>query len=274
MAVRNIRRDVMHDLRELKKEGEIGEDDERRAEADLQKHTDGADRRDRGAAEGQGRGDPGGLGARPASGHAGTSRSSPTATAAGRSSADWRRSRATAPGPTWSRSACATRSSSDVEELTVFSFSTENWSRPPREVEGLMRMFAERIDRETPELDDEGVRMRFIGRREGIDAELAGAHGVGRGPDRRTTTGSPSSSPSTTAARGDRRCGAAVRGRERGGVPDPPLRAGDARPRPPDPDQRRAAGLQLPAVAVRLLRARLPRRAVARLHPRGVRGVA
>ena len=59
-----------------------------------------------------------------------------------------------------------------VEELTVFSFSTENWSRPPAEVEGLMRMFRERIDRETPELHDEGVRMRFIGRREEIDPEL------------------------------------------------------------------------------------------------------
>src|SRR5690349_1226955 len=46
-----------------------------------------------------------------------------------------------------------------IEELTVFSFSTENWSRPADEVEGLMRMFAERIDRETPELHDEGVRM-------------------------------------------------------------------------------------------------------------------
>jgi ribosome recycling factor len=42
VAVRNIRRDVMHDLRELKKEGEVGEDDERRAETDLQKHTDAA----------------------------------------------------------------------------------------------------------------------------------------------------------------------------------------------------------------------------------------
>jgi ribosome recycling factor len=42
VAVRNIRRDVMHDLRELKKEGEVGEDDERRAEAELQKLTDGA----------------------------------------------------------------------------------------------------------------------------------------------------------------------------------------------------------------------------------------
>jgi undecaprenyl diphosphate synthase len=59
-----------------------------------------------------------------------------------------------------------------VEELTVFSFSTENWSRPPDEVEGLMRMFGQRIDRETPELHSEGVRMRFIGRRAGVDREL------------------------------------------------------------------------------------------------------
>jgi len=42
IAVRNIRRDIMHDLRELKKEGEVGEDDERRAESELQKHTDDA----------------------------------------------------------------------------------------------------------------------------------------------------------------------------------------------------------------------------------------
>ena len=42
VAIRNIRRDVMHDLRELKKEGEVGEDDERRAEAELQKLTDKA----------------------------------------------------------------------------------------------------------------------------------------------------------------------------------------------------------------------------------------
>ena len=55
-----------------------------------------------------------------------------------------------------------------VEELTVFSFSTENWSRSEEEVSGLMKMFSERIERETPELDAEGVRMRVIGRREGI----------------------------------------------------------------------------------------------------------
>jgi undecaprenyl diphosphate synthase len=59
-----------------------------------------------------------------------------------------------------------------IEELTVYSFSTENWTRPRDEVDGLMAMFAERIDRETPELDEEGVRMRFVGRRAGLDAEL------------------------------------------------------------------------------------------------------
>jgi undecaprenyl diphosphate synthase len=59
-----------------------------------------------------------------------------------------------------------------IKELTVYSFSTENWARPDDEVQGLMRMFAERIDRETPELHEEGVRMRFIGRRAGIDSTL------------------------------------------------------------------------------------------------------
>jgi undecaprenyl diphosphate synthase len=59
-----------------------------------------------------------------------------------------------------------------VRELTVYSFSTENWSRPKAEVDGLMRMFASRIDRETPELHGEGVRMRFVGRRDGLDPEL------------------------------------------------------------------------------------------------------
>ncbi|HEX6585328.1 MAG TPA: polyprenyl diphosphate synthase [Solirubrobacterales bacterium] len=59
-----------------------------------------------------------------------------------------------------------------IKELTVYSFSTENWTRPREEVEGLMAMFGERIDRETPELDAEGVRMRFIGRREGISDRL------------------------------------------------------------------------------------------------------
>jgi undecaprenyl diphosphate synthase len=52
-----------------------------------------------------------------------------------------------------------------VEELTVYSFSTENWSRDENEVAGLMEMFGRRLELETPELHDEGVRMRFVGRR-------------------------------------------------------------------------------------------------------------
>jgi undecaprenyl diphosphate synthase len=52
-----------------------------------------------------------------------------------------------------------------IEELTVYSFSTENWNRSEQEVSALMEMFGRRIEAETPELDAEGVRMRFIGRR-------------------------------------------------------------------------------------------------------------
>jgi len=59
-----------------------------------------------------------------------------------------------------------------IEELTVYSFSTENWTRSPAEVQGLMAMFGDRIDRETPELHDEDVRMRFIGRLDGVSEAL------------------------------------------------------------------------------------------------------
>jgi undecaprenyl diphosphate synthase len=59
-----------------------------------------------------------------------------------------------------------------IKELTVYSFSTENWSRPKVEVNALMRMFSRRIAAETPELKAEGVRMRFLGRREGVSKRL------------------------------------------------------------------------------------------------------
>jgi undecaprenyl diphosphate synthase len=60
-----------------------------------------------------------------------------------------------------------------IRELTVYSFSTENWSRSRAEVSALMRLFSERIMDETPELHEQGVRMRFIGRREGVSKKLA-----------------------------------------------------------------------------------------------------
>jgi undecaprenyl diphosphate synthase len=75
-------------------------------------------------------------------------------------------------------------------ELTVYAFSTENWTRPRDEVEGLMAMFAELIESETPELDEQGVRMRFIGRRDEVSDELREkmewAESVTRGNDRMT----------------------------------------------------------------------------------------
>jgi len=53
-----------------------------------------------------------------------------------------------------------------VESLAVYAFSTENWSRPPDEVEALMEIFAETIERELPDLAKQGVRTRFLGRRD------------------------------------------------------------------------------------------------------------
>ena len=60
-----------------------------------------------------------------------------------------------------------------IEELVVFAFSTENWARPRAEVEGLMSLIDLYVTRETPELHESGVRMRFIGRREdGVPAQV------------------------------------------------------------------------------------------------------
>ncbi len=53
-----------------------------------------------------------------------------------------------------------------VESLAVYAFSTENWNRPPEEVELLMEIFTETIERELPDLVRQGVRTRFIGRRD------------------------------------------------------------------------------------------------------------
>jgi undecaprenyl diphosphate synthase len=59
-----------------------------------------------------------------------------------------------------------------IEELTVFAFSTENWTRPSAEVSGLMELFAELIESELPELHEEGVWVRFVGRRDRISSTL------------------------------------------------------------------------------------------------------
>jgi len=59
-----------------------------------------------------------------------------------------------------------------IRNIVVYAFSTENWSRPQDEVDALMEIFAETIERELPDLAEQGVRVRFIGRRDRAPDEL------------------------------------------------------------------------------------------------------
>jgi undecaprenyl diphosphate synthase len=59
-----------------------------------------------------------------------------------------------------------------VGALVVYAFSTENWTRPPEEVDSLMEIFTETIERELPDLAEQGVRVRFLGRRDRAPEEL------------------------------------------------------------------------------------------------------
>ena len=59
-----------------------------------------------------------------------------------------------------------------VESLAVYAFSTENWARPPDEVESIMELMDETIDRELPDLAKQGVRTRFFGRRDRVPQAL------------------------------------------------------------------------------------------------------
>ncbi len=61
-----------------------------------------------------------------------------------------------------------------IEILTLYAFSTENWSRPAEEVQGLLRLLSEVIGRETENLHRNGVQVRHIGRLEGLPGELQG----------------------------------------------------------------------------------------------------
>ena len=60
----------------------------------------------------------------------------------------------------------------NIRSLAVYAFSTENWLRPPAEVDALMEIFGETIRRELPDLAEQGVRTRFIGRRDRVSEEL------------------------------------------------------------------------------------------------------
>ena len=230
VAIRNVRRDMMQHLRELKAEGRgvLRRRAPRRggaAEADRRAH-----RRARRRAEGQGRGDPrslmGAAGERAPAKRAAEMGAGPRYVAIitdgnGR----WARARGRA-GQRGSQrrrghgqGAPARRRRARHEELTVYSFSTENWSRPAEEVSGLMAMFSRRIVDETPELHEEGVRMRFIGRREGVSEELREQMSWAESLTRRQQPDHAVRRVQLRWAGGDRRRGDALSGRRRGGVP-------------------------------------------------------
>jgi len=59
-----------------------------------------------------------------------------------------------------------------IESLAVYAFSTENWARPPDEVESIIELMDETIERELPDLAKQGVRTRFFGRRDRVPADL------------------------------------------------------------------------------------------------------
>ena len=59
-----------------------------------------------------------------------------------------------------------------IQEITVYSFSTENWNRPPDEVAALMDLFVEMIDSQVPDMHERGARVRFVGRRDGVPEKL------------------------------------------------------------------------------------------------------
>jgi len=60
----------------------------------------------------------------------------------------------------------------EVRSLAVFAFSTENWTRPKDEIDALMTILAETIEKELPELAEQGVRTRFVGRRDRVGDDL------------------------------------------------------------------------------------------------------
>src|SRR5919205_135507 len=153
VAVRNVRRDVMRHLEDLVRNGEVGDDEERRAEQQVQKltdeHTKAIDEllkhKEAEIMDGSGR---------------------------------WARSRGLPVAAGHRQGTRALRRTVEaaidlgVESLAVYAFSTENWSRPPEEVDALMEIFVETIERELPDLQKQGVRTRFIGRRDRATEEL------------------------------------------------------------------------------------------------------
>ena len=70
------------------------------------------------------------------------------------------------------REVLSTCQRADVKVLTLFAFSSENWQRPKKEVDALMRLFSRFLDKEVDELCEQGVKLQFIGRRDRFSKTL------------------------------------------------------------------------------------------------------
>ncbi len=169
VAIRNVRRDVMQDVKEALKEKMITQDDEKKAEQDIQKLTDkhiadveaimaakekeimqvfrmmGVPRHIAIIMDGNGRW--------------AAARGQPRAFGHKHGIASVR----------MAIEECAKRR---VEALTVFAFSSENWKRPSDEVASLMSLFMDALDREIADLHKNQVRVKFIGDRRSLSVRL------------------------------------------------------------------------------------------------------
>ena len=132
----------------------------------------------------------------------------------------------------------------------MFSFSTENWSRPRAEVEGLMRCSPSGSTARRRSSTTRGCGCASSAGARGSRRDLVERMDWAEAMTARNRADHPLRRLQLRRQGGDRRCGAKLSRGLRGRVPRAPLRARDARPRPADPDQRRAADLELPALAV------------------------
>ena len=160
-----------------------------------------------------------------------------------------------------------------IRHMVVYAFSTENWSRPQDEVDALMELFGETIERELPDLAEQGVRVRFIGRRDRAPESLRRRM---EAMEDRTELNMRLGLWIAFDYGGRAELVEATRRIAESGL-DPReidenvlaahLYAPDLPgSRPADPDERRAPRLELHALAARLRRARVRRPALARLR--------
>ena len=211
--------------------------------------------------------------------------SSWTATAAGRRRAACRGSKATAAASRPCAAPCARAIDLGIGYLTVYSFSSENWRGPPQEVSDLMGLLKRFIRNDLADLHAATSGCASSARVTACPTRSRCASGRGREPDPRQHRPDARGRLQLRRPPGDRRRPPARSRRDvAAGAISPPTTsrprrsaarldtARHPRPRPRHPHLRRAAALQLPALAGGLCRVRLHAGALARFRPRGARG--